>query len=175
MRHSLLTSACAALIVLATAGLASADSKHFQPTAVKATKKGCTVTFCAQSDGYNTHARVTIGDPSAGSWGPYTYRAGSVSKPYVKKVLPSQPVPRTPTEITFELDYEADGIKPGHTYDLTTVWNSAAAAEGAEPQHVWGMSRSGVTPVSFTTPELKPPAVKKAPAAKKTATEKAAE
>lgn len=152
MRHSLVATACALLVVLATAGLARADSQHFAPTKIKATKKGCSITFCMRSDGYKNHARPTVGQP--GSYGPYTYLAGSVSAAYVKKAFPSVAVPpRGTLEHTIELDYDAHGITAGQTYDLTTVWNTSAVADGAAGQHVWGMTRSGVSPITFVAPQ----------------------
>lgn len=134
--------------------VALADSKHFDPK-VEATKKGARLTFGMQSDRYKTHARVVIGNRKGGSWGPYTYRQGVVSSAYALHISNSVHVPGG-QEHVLEIDYDETPLTPGESYDLTTIWNgSAPSSKTAEPEHVWGMSRQGVTPVTFVAPERK--------------------
>lgn len=161
----LVATALVGLSLLASAA-ASADSKHFDPT-VTATRRGAKLKFGLRSDGYKTHARVVIGDPRSGSYGPHNYRDNSVKGPYAKHISEPVHVPST-LEHVIELDYDEMGLEAGKEYDLTTVWNSTSpGSKGAAAEHVWGMSRQGVTPVKFTAPERKPAASKAAKEASK--------
>lgn len=154
MGRRLGTAAIVACALLAGAGLArAAGSQHFEPTRIKPTRKGCAITFCMRADASTVHARPTIGDATTGSWHASNYLVGSTSEPYVKAAFPAVAVPPNGTlEHTIELDYAASGITPGRRYDLTTAWNRSSASPGTRAEHVWGMTRQGVTPITFVAP-----------------------
>ena len=156
-----IVSAVVGLSLLMGSALAMADSKHFDPK-VEATRKGVKLTFGLQSDRYKTHARVVVGNRKGGSFGPYTYIQGSVSPAYAMHISDAIHVPGG-QEHVLEIDYDETPLNPGEAYDLTTIWSSSAPGSKTQaPEHVWGMSREGVTPVTFIAPERKAAAKKKA-------------